>query len=98
MPLPCYDRACLLVHSSGVPCGHQVYHATIGRVYSSIVVVSLVGTRSARRGCSVYFSDLGFISLILALCFAIYTIVMAVLGAVRNMPPLVASAKRSVLA
>ena len=44
-----------------------------------------------------YFSDLGFISLILALGFAIYTIVVAVWGALRSMPPLVASAKRSVL-
>src|SRR5437588_8892486 len=45
-----------------------------------------------------YFSDLGFISLILASGFAIYTIVVAVLGAVHNNPSLVASAKRSVLA
>ncbi len=44
-----------------------------------------------------YFSDLGFISLILALAFAIYTIIVAVLGSMRNMPQLVASAKRSVL-
>lgn len=45
-----------------------------------------------------YFSDLGIISLILALGFAVYTMVVAVLGAVRDIPQLVASAKRSVLA
>lgn len=44
-----------------------------------------------------YFSDLGIIALILALGFAIFTIVVAVLGAIRNFPLLVASAKRSVL-
>ncbi len=44
-----------------------------------------------------YFSDLGIISLILALGFAVYTIVVAVLGATRDIPQLVASAKRSVL-
>lgn len=44
-----------------------------------------------------YFSDVGIISLILALGFAIYTMVVAVLGAARNIPQLVASAKRGVL-
>jgi cytochrome c-type biogenesis protein CcmF len=46
----------------------------------------------------VYFSDLGVIALILASGFAIYTIIAAVLGAVRGIPQLVASAARSVLA
>jgi cytochrome c-type biogenesis protein CcmF len=46
----------------------------------------------------VYFSDLGIISLILALGFAFYTMVVAVLGAIRGIPQLVASAKRSILA
>jgi len=46
----------------------------------------------------VYFSDLGIISLILALGFAFYTMVVAVLGAIRDIPQLVASAKRSILA
>ena len=45
-----------------------------------------------------YFSDLGSISLILALGFAILTMVVAVLGATRNIPQLVASARRCVLA
>jgi len=45
----------------------------------------------------VYFSDLGLIALVLAFGFAAYTMVVAVLGARRNIPPLVASAKRSVL-
>ncbi len=45
-----------------------------------------------------YFSDLGIISLILALGFAVYTTVVAVLGAIRDIPQLVASAKRSILA
>jgi cytochrome c-type biogenesis protein CcmF len=45
----------------------------------------------------VYFSDLGFISLILAFGFAAYTIVAAVLGAARHIIQLVASARRSVL-
>jgi cytochrome c-type biogenesis protein CcmF len=45
----------------------------------------------------VYFSDLGVIALILALGFAFYTIVASVLGAVRCMPQLVQSAKRSLL-
>ena len=45
-----------------------------------------------------YFSDLGIISLILAVGFAVYTMVVAVLGATRNMAQLVASAKRGVLA
>jgi cytochrome c-type biogenesis protein CcmF len=44
-----------------------------------------------------YFSDLGLIALVLAFGFAIYTMVVAVLGARRNMPSLVTSAKRSVL-
>ncbi len=44
-----------------------------------------------------YFSDLGLIALVFAFGFAIYTMVVAVLGARRNMPPLVASARRSVL-
>ena len=45
-----------------------------------------------------YFSDIGVIALILALGFAIYTIVVGVLGGMREMPQLVASAKRSTLA
>jgi cytochrome c-type biogenesis protein CcmF len=45
----------------------------------------------------VHFSDLGSISLILALGFAILTMVVAVLGATRNIPQLVASARRCVL-
>src|SRR5712692_4944824 len=45
-----------------------------------------------------YFSDLGLIALVLAFGFAIYTIVVAVLGARRNVPVLVSSAKRGVLA
>jgi len=45
----------------------------------------------------VYFSDLGTIALILALGFAIYTIIVAVPGAIRGNAPLVASAKRSTL-
>ena len=44
-----------------------------------------------------HFSDLGNISLILALGFAILTMVVAVLGATRNIPQLVASARRCVL-
>ncbi len=44
-----------------------------------------------------YFSDIGVISLILALVFAIFTMVVAPLGAFRGLPQLVASAKRSVL-
>ncbi|HLH62574.1 MAG TPA: heme lyase CcmF/NrfE family subunit [Ktedonobacteraceae bacterium] len=44
-----------------------------------------------------HFSDLGSISLILALGFAILTMVVAVLGATRNIPQLVASARRCVL-
>jgi cytochrome c-type biogenesis protein CcmF len=46
----------------------------------------------------VHFSDLGVIALILAFGFAAYTLLAAVLGAVRAFPPLVASAKRGVLA
>ncbi len=45
-----------------------------------------------------YISDLGTIALILALGFALYTIVVAVSGAVFSKDQLVASAKRSVLA
>ena len=45
-----------------------------------------------------HFSDLGNISLIVALGFAIYTVVLAVLGATRNIPQLVTSARRSLLA
>ncbi|HEU5376010.1 MAG TPA: heme lyase CcmF/NrfE family subunit [Ktedonobacteraceae bacterium] len=44
-----------------------------------------------------YFSDLGSISLVLALGFAAYTLLAAVLGAARNSPRLVASAKRGTL-
>jgi cytochrome c-type biogenesis protein CcmF len=46
----------------------------------------------------VHFSDLGVISLILALGFATLTVVIAVMGAVRNSAPLVASARRATLA
>jgi cytochrome c-type biogenesis protein CcmF len=46
----------------------------------------------------VYFSDFGYISLILALGFALYTIIAAVLGATRSTPQLVRSAKRALLA
>ncbi len=42
-----------------------------------------------------YFSDLGVIALLLALGFAAYTIVVAVLGVTRDLPALVASARRS---
>ncbi len=45
-----------------------------------------------------HFSDLGVIALFLALGFAAYTLVAAVLGTARAFPPLVASAKRGVLA
>jgi cytochrome c-type biogenesis protein CcmF len=45
----------------------------------------------------VYFSDIGITSLILALGFAVFTMVVATLGATRSLPQLVASAKRSVL-
>lgn len=45
-----------------------------------------------------YFSDLGVIALILATGFAVFAIIAAVLGAVRNIPQLVASASRAVLA
>jgi cytochrome c-type biogenesis protein CcmF len=45
----------------------------------------------------VYFSDLGTISLILALVFAFYTVVVAVLGAMRGLPQLVTSARYSLL-
>lgn len=43
-------------------------------------------------------SDLGVIALVLALAFSVYTLLAAVLGAVRAFPPLVASARRGVLA
>jgi len=46
----------------------------------------------------VHFSDLGVISLILALGFAALTLIVAVLGAVRHSERLVASAKRGTLA
>ena len=45
-----------------------------------------------------YFSDLGVIALLLALGLAVYTVIAAVLGAIRSSSPLVASAKRSTLA
>ncbi len=45
-----------------------------------------------------YFSDLGVISLALALGFAAYTLLAALLGGVRQLPRLVVSAKRGVLA
>lgn len=44
-----------------------------------------------------YFSDLGSISLVLALGFAAYTLLAAVLGAVRQQPQFVRSAQRGVL-
>ena len=44
-----------------------------------------------------YFSDLGIISLVLALGFAVYTVIAAVMGGVRNQSQLVASAKRGTL-
>lgn len=44
-----------------------------------------------------YFSDLGTISLILALGFALYTIVVAIVGALRGLPQMVVSAQRSLL-
>jgi cytochrome c-type biogenesis protein CcmF len=50
-----------------------------------------------RRGSIVYFSDLGTIALILALCFAFYAVMAAVVGASRQRPALVASARYSVL-
>jgi cytochrome c-type biogenesis protein CcmF len=46
----------------------------------------------------VYFSDLGIISLILALGFALYAMIASVLGSLRSTSQLVKSAKRSVLA
>ncbi|GCF08320.1 heme lyase CcmF/NrfE family subunit [Dictyobacter arantiisoli] len=45
-----------------------------------------------------YFSDLGIIALVLALGFAIYTVIASVVGAVRSVPQLVVSAKRGLLA
>jgi cytochrome c-type biogenesis protein CcmF len=45
----------------------------------------------------VYFSDIGIISLILASGFAVFTMVVATLGATRELPQFIASAKRSVL-
>jgi cytochrome c-type biogenesis protein CcmF len=53
--------------------------------------------RKAIEGTNVYFSDLGTIALILALGFAIYTVIAAILGAVRASDPLIASAKRGTL-
>src|SRR5579859_2136705 len=47
---------------------------------------------------TVHFSNLGSIALILALGFAIYTGIAAVVGAIRNSMPLVSSARRGVLA
>ncbi|HEX4714396.1 MAG TPA: heme lyase CcmF/NrfE family subunit, partial [Ktedonobacteraceae bacterium] len=44
-----------------------------------------------------HFSDLGVLSLILALGFAVYTLVAAVLGGARKSSRLVASAKRGTL-
>ncbi|GCE14378.1 heme lyase CcmF/NrfE family subunit [Tengunoibacter tsumagoiensis] len=44
-----------------------------------------------------YFSDLGLIALILGLGFALYTVVVAVLGAQRKLPQLISSARRSLL-
>ncbi len=44
-----------------------------------------------------YFSDLGTIALILALCFAVYALSAAVLAASRDSAPLITSAKRSAL-
>ncbi|HEV2581681.1 MAG TPA: cytochrome c biogenesis protein CcsA, partial [Ktedonobacteraceae bacterium] len=44
-----------------------------------------------------YFSDLGYISLLLATGFAVFTMIVAVVGAVRGNLALVASAKRAVL-
>jgi cytochrome c-type biogenesis protein CcmF len=46
----------------------------------------------------VHISDLGVIALVLALGFSAYTLLAAVLGAVRACPSLVASARRGVLA
>ena len=45
-----------------------------------------------------YFSDLGFIALILAAAFAIFAILAAIVGARRGNIPLISSAKRSALA
>ncbi len=45
-----------------------------------------------------YFSDLGFIALILAAAFAIFAILAAIVGALRGNIPLISSAKRGVLA
>ena len=44
-----------------------------------------------------HFSDLGIIALVLGLGFAIFTGVVAVIGAVRSKPLLVSSAQRGVL-
>ena len=44
-----------------------------------------------------YVSDLGFIALLLTLIFAVYTIIVSALGAWREQPRLVESAKRAVL-
>ena len=45
-----------------------------------------------------YFSDLGIIALVLALGLALYTVIVAILGAVRSAPRLVMSAKHGLLA
>ncbi|EFH87284.1 heme lyase CcmF/NrfE family subunit [Ktedonobacter racemifer] len=45
-----------------------------------------------------YFSDIGIIALMLALGFAVFAIVIAVVGAVREQPQAIISAKRAVLA
>lgn len=44
-----------------------------------------------------YFSDLGIIALFLALGFAVYTVIVAIWGAIRSAPRLVISAKRGLL-
>ncbi|GAC1382237.1 MAG: heme lyase CcmF/NrfE family subunit [Ktedonobacteraceae bacterium] len=44
-----------------------------------------------------HFSDIGIIALILALGFALYTSIAAILGAIRNKPLLIASMRRGVL-
>src|SRR5260370_35494803 len=60
-----------------------------------------VGTRFitsvCKNGTTVYFSDLGSIALILVLGFALYTVVIAVLGAVRAQPHLAIRGQRSLL-
>lgn len=44
-----------------------------------------------------YFSDIGFIALMLALGFSVLTIIIAMVGAVRGLPQAITSAKRAVL-